>query len=152
MATVEVDVYNPTTVGFKVDRLAIDAQHVGRPGGGQGAAHEVVSVGVGENNGAAGGVSAATTATTTTTIGQHAPWKPMPTSLRVPALTAVPTRLQLIGAPAAAGTFVLTGCRVSTFGVTWHQPWAPKRATQGMCTCAFCRRIYGCESFVKHTQ
>lgn len=109
MATVEVDVFNPASVGVKVDRLAVEAHHAQRPAAHPGASHLVV------------------------TLSEGTAWKPMPTSLRVPALTPAPTRLQLIGAPTAPGTLVLTGCRVSTFGVTWHQPWAPRAPTIGAC-------------------
>lgn len=116
MATVEVDVFNPASVGIKVDRLAVEAQHAERPAANPGAAHGVV------------------------TLGEGGAWKPMPTSLRVPALTSAPTRLQLIGAPAAAGTLVMTGCRVSTFGVTWHQPWAPPAPTIGTSFTWWCFR------------
>ena len=31
----------------------------------------------------------------------------------------------LEGTPLVKGLFVVTGCKISSMGVTWHQPWSP---------------------------
>lgn len=58
-------------------------------------------------------------------------WKPNPVALWVKPATA-PTRVLLQGTPLARGLYVLTGCRMTVLGVTWLQPWVPRKPTLGM--------------------
>ena len=57
-------------------------------------------------------------------------WKPNPVALWVKPATA-PTRVLLQGTPLSRGLYVLTGCRMTVLGVTWLQPWVPRKPTLG---------------------
>ena len=57
-------------------------------------------------------------------------WKPNPVALWVKPATA-PTRVLLQGTPLSRGLYVLTGCRMTVLGVTWLQPWVPRKPSLG---------------------
>ena len=83
----------------EVERLTLEAQHVGDPA----LPHSSVA-----------GPS----------------WKPNPVALWVKPGTA-PTRVLLQGTPLSRGLYVLTGCRMTVLGITWLQPWVPRKPSLG---------------------
>eukprot|EP00884_Botryococcus_braunii_P014443 jgi/Botrbrau1/229/Bobra.0022s0208.1 len=95
-AYVEIEIRNPTTVPIKVERLTLEAVHVGDAG-----QPPVLA------------------------MSDRRVWKPNPVAMFLPQET-LPTKVVLEGTPLVKGLFVVTGCKISGMGVTWHQPWTPR--------------------------
>lgn len=61
---------------------------------------------------------------------QSAAGRAEPVKLELPPRQA-PVLVELSGTPLLKGFFLITGCRMSCMGVTWHQPWTAKPPTLG---------------------
>ncbi|GAB4823676.1 hypothetical protein N2152v2_010722 [Parachlorella kessleri] len=85
LASVDIEVHNPSLVGIRIDKLVLEAEYVGDP-------------------------SMAPREYMTLTSTAQPAWKPKPVSLNIPASTR-PVRIQLEGTPLLRGMLVLTGCR-----------------------------------------
>ena len=118
VASVEVEVCNPTAVALQVERLTLAAEFLG----------PVEAGGGGEETPAAAASSSSTKKEAQ--ASSPSPWQPAAVSMWLPPFTP-PTVVTLTGTAAAAGTYRFVGCRLSMRGVSWLARWRPRRATSG---------------------
>ena len=68
-------------------------------------------------------------------------WRAEPVKLELPPRQP-PILVELSGTPLVKGFFVMTGCRMSCMGVTWHQSWTARPPTLGEQELAQCSTLY----------
>ncbi|KAK9846875.1 hypothetical protein WJX84_009549 [Apatococcus fuscideae] len=105
MGSVEIEISNPTTMQMKVDRLALEAEHVGDPS-------------IAPRDQALGALQGTPS------------WRTHPVALFLPPETP-PTKVVLKGAALRKGLYVMTGCSITSLGATWRQKWSLPAATLG---------------------
>ncbi|BDA44212.1 probable trafficking protein particle complex subunit 9 at N-terminal half [Coccomyxa sp. Obi] len=97
VATVEVEIRNPTVIPIKVERLTLEVEWAGHP----------------------------SMAPRDQMASQQAVWKPNPVAMWLPPETPA-TKVLLTGIPLTVGMFTVVGCHVTALGVSWRQPWTPR--------------------------